>query len=177
MTKPRVLSIASVVVLICVPIFLFAGDSSGYPCYTARESKRRGCFVCAAAFSPNEIKWKGKSIVIAEAWVERSIEKVGPLRLLPVYRTKPGYKLCFNLSQGWDVLNTMNGPFFALEKSGHSFSTIGTVVLCEELENLDRREFTVLCSDGFKDDKDGVVRIKVVLKLPPQPTKTGSDLQ
>ena len=118
MTKRRLMPIALVAALICAPPLLFAGDNASYPCYTVRDSKRRGCFVCTVTFAPKEIKWKGQAIVIGEAWVERQTERAGPLRLLPVYRTLPGYCLCFNLSQGWDVLNDTDGPYFALENSG-----------------------------------------------------------
>jgi hypothetical protein len=46
-------------------------------------------------------------------------------------------------------------------------------VLCEELKNLDRREFTVLCSGRSKNEKDEPVRIKVILNLQHEQAKPG----
>jgi hypothetical protein len=171
MPRQRFIPIFLVSYLFCVPALLLAGDVLDYPCYSIRESKRHGCFVCPVVMTPNLVSWKGQSIVITEAWVERKSQRVGPLGLLPIYKMMPGYNLCFKLSQGWDVLTHFGGPCFSLENAGHSFSQIGTVVLCESLDKLDRREFTILFSDNFKGNEPGAVRIKAVLDLQPPQTR------
>ncbi len=163
MKKHGSLRITAVVLSLCIPSLSVAGDKDNAVCYTIRESKSRGCFVCSVTFAQKEIKFKGKTIVIGEAWIEKKTERVGPLHLLPVYKTIPGYWLCFNLSRGWEELDSIDG-FFWLENKGHSFAQIGTVVLCEGLKNLDQREFTVL----LQDDKNDNIKTKITLNLPPE---------
>jgi hypothetical protein len=154
MTKRMVVSAVLVAIHVSLPPCLLAGDFAGYPCYSVRESKRRGCFVCPVSFTPNTINWQGKQIELGEAWLERRTERYGPFALfLPLYKTVPGYNLCFTLTRGWEALDAApRQPFFVLENKRSSFARIGTVVLYECLENLDRSEYTVLCVDNWKLD-------------------------
>ncbi|MSQ95535.1 MAG: hypothetical protein EXR98_13380 [Gemmataceae bacterium] len=121
------------------------------PCYTLRESKLRGCFVCSVTFAPSLINWNGKQIAIKEAWIEERFDR-GPFGFKR--KTLSGYHLCLNLSQGSDV---EHGFYF--EARGVYFGQIGTVVEYARLETIDATEYTVLCRLGLETERS--VRIKV----------------
>lgn len=165
MKRQIVFTFSLTALALCEISLLNAGDpNQNPPCYSIREAKFRGSYVCSVSFSPSLINWKGKEIAIKEAWIERRLERNSSLNpFAPRYKTVKGYHMCFNLSVGWDVLwdNPTKAPLFVFEGSHKSFGSIGTVVLWEDLENIESSEYTVLCTDFEK-----AIRIKVTPDRP-----------
>jgi hypothetical protein len=149
---------------------LRAGGNGDCPCYSIQEAKTRGCYVAAVSFSPSSFTWKGKEIVIKEAWLEKQTERNYSLNpFAPKYRIVPGYNLCFTLSKGWDVVwgtakNSQGEPmrkaYFVLEGNGRSFAERWSIVLWETLEKADSSELTILCTDNWQ--LEDAVTIKAV---------------
>jgi hypothetical protein len=111
----------------------------------------------------NVIQWKGKQLIIGEAWIEKQTEPAG--FFLPFYKTIPGYHLCFNLSQGWEVLNTGSPPpFFVLENLGRGFLRRGNVILCEQLDTIKNGEMTVQLTDNWKCESAATIKMTPMLQ-------------
>jgi hypothetical protein len=150
--------------LLLIELFVFPppcfAQSYKYPpCYSVRESKQRGCYLCAVSFEPNVIRWKGKEIKIKEAWLEQAHE-----RLLIGSKKASHYNMCVNLSAGWDVLGTAESPFFVFEGKRGGFGMMGTVVLWETFDKIESEEFNVLLTDNWRFD--GAIKIRVKVTKP-----------
>lgn len=165
MKRMSILAASLVTLVLIGSSTLKAGENSQAPCYSMKEAKSRGCYVCTVVFTPQAIDWKNYQIVIEEAWIERRTERI-PTMIPFAHRYKiiPGYNLCFTLSKGWDVLGlwdiTHNHRFFVLEGKRAAFGPEGTWVLHTFLDSVDTTEFTIICTDNWQ--LDDAIQIKAI---------------
>ena len=131
---PRIL--LALVIAVTMNASIVASDS-GKPwcCYSIRESKLRGCFVCTVTITPNIIQSNGKLVAIKEAWIEKQLE-------YGLFNTKlkagRGYTLCIT-TQRSDLSCS-----FSMEGRGHGFMHLGTVVAHDQIDKIDNAGYSVL---------------------------------
>ena len=138
---------------------------------TIEESKSRGAFIDRLDVTPSKIPWRGKQIVITEAWLEHATELVHVYVVIPFvmeyphYRKVTGYHLCFNCAER-EALRTEPTPFFVVEGKGHGLSahwpndSKRSVHFCEEFDALGQMPRRILLTDNWelKDSQSLEVR-------------------
>jgi hypothetical protein len=137
--------------------------SANHPSYSIEKSKARGTFVDAVAFAPSSFEHNGKKIAVKEAWLEHQSELVHIHVIVPFvwehyqYRQVGRYNLCFNLDEASYPLGKL---FFVEEGKGSSFTELGSVVLWEQLDDLDKFPTNIFATGNWKFENSRVLSIK-----------------
>lgn len=143
-----------------------AKEAYEHPSYTISDSKARGAFLEPVTVTPSVINWRGQPIVFKEAWLEHRTELVGIYVIIPCilrhyhYRKVSGYNVCFNLTDGWDLLWSEAGPYFAVNGKQGSFSMRGTVVIWARLDSLNQFPSKILLTDNWKLENAHILAFK-----------------
>jgi|GEM_PF-2211958 len=125
------------------------------PSYSIAQSKAKDCFLSDLTFSPNEVDWNGTKIEFNEVWLEKQTQLDYRISLvpffweIPIYKQKPGFNICFNLSSGYEAIDN-DFVFFVIEEKGHSFAQRGTVLFWEEIDSLDWDSLVCKITNNWK---------------------------
>jgi hypothetical protein len=116
--------------------------------FSLADAKRRGAFVTEVEMVPSVLKWKGETISIKDAWVEKS--KSG------------GCYICFHLKEGRDAFGATGGGAMLVlgdEDAGvtmHFGRGWTQVVQYIESPDFSRARFSLM--GGWKDERPKNIR-------------------
>lgn len=142
---------------------LASKPTANRPAYTVAASKARGAFIESVTFEPSSFQWDGKQVVIKEAWLEHQTELVRIHVIVPFvwdhyeYRQVGGYNLCFNLDEASYPLGDL---FFIEQGAGSSFGMLGSVVLWQRVDDLDRLPAKIVATTNWRFENSLEISLK-----------------
>src|SRR5689334_13460215 len=127
----KLLTLGAVIVLflalVCAP-GVHASDEKEWPCYSIRESKLRGAFVCMLDLD-RVIDMKDRRVFVKEAWIEKQLSRGPLLGMLSVPTS--GYNICIVVEKDSGM------PTWYLANKGASFTAQGTVISYQRIDKIE----------------------------------------
>ena len=141
------------------------------------DGKSKETFVCELEAVPAHLEWKGRSIQIANVWLEERGKLEHPWVWLRSYRRLGGRRLYITLAEGDNTFGDMAGnpgnvvPFLVLNDTQASFRESWVnrkVTFSQEVGDMPVPEFCVYLIDSWKEPR--VLSIRLHTKDASSPT-------
>jgi len=120
----------SITIFLCATLYKYIGEicsdkpGTDTPCRSSVEAKKERIYVSPAHFVPEKILFKGQTIEINEAWLERHSKWDFILVWYSYRKAMDGYQLCFTLKSGREAFKGVGFPFFCVEGYRKSFGSL-----------------------------------------------------